>query len=137
LKLIGLLLRLYSYLYHLVLSLFLLGLAIITMASGQNNLVLNMLPWKGEELTRWVLALSLIGLITTLLAITGVFRFLFPLWCLAVVVLMIRGFFLSPFVFSGPEQFRSVIWLVVGAVVAFLASLMLYRSKSALRLKQI
>ena len=132
-KLIGLLLRLYSYAYHLVLSLFLTGIAVVTVASGLNNLELGVLPWKGVELTHWVLILGLSGLISTLLAVTGLFRFLFPFWCLTVVVLMVRGFFLSPFAFHGIDEFRAVVCLVVGAVGAFLASLMLFKRKSALR----
>lgn len=132
-RVIGLILRVYSYLYHVVLCLFLLGLAIVTMSGGLNNLSLPMLSWKGAELTKWVLGLSIAGLLSTILAFTGIFRYLFPVWCLAVVVLMVRGFFLSPFAYNGPEQFRWVLALVVGALGAFLSSLQLFKSKAALR----
>lgn len=130
-KILGFVLRTYSYLYHLILSLFLFGLAMLTLAGGQHNLHLGMLPWSGIELTHWVLVLGISGLLATALAVTGIFRFVFPLWCLVVVILMIRGFFLSTFTYSGPDQFRSVVWLVIGAAVAFLASLTLLKPKRA------
>lgn len=122
-KIIGVLFRLYSYLYHLILCLFLVGIALVTIAGGQHNLKLGMLPWTGAELTHWVLTLGLAGLIATLLAMTGVFTLLFPVWCMVVVILMIRGFFLSSYAYSGPDEFRSVLWLVIGAIVALFASL--------------
>ncbi len=134
-KLLGLILRIYSYLFHTILCLFLLGLGIVATIGGAHNLVLGMLPWKGAELTHYLLILSIAGLVSVLLAVTGLLRQLFPLWCLVVVVMMIRGFFLSPFAYSGPDQFRSVVFLVVGAVGAFLSSLQLFKSKENLRLR--
>ena len=132
-RVVGLILRIYSYIYHLALSLVFVAIAIVTYSGGVHNLNLPMLPWKGAELTQWVLGLGIAGLVSTILAFTGVFRFLFPIWCLAVVVLMVRGFFLSQYVYEGPDHFRMVVWLVVGAIVAFLASLTLLKSKASLR----
>jgi hypothetical protein len=129
LKTIALVLRIYSYIFQFILCLFLLGLAILTLSSGRHNLILDMLPWTDAELTYWILVLSLTGLVVTLLAVTGLFRYLFPLWCLFVVVMMIRGYFLSGYTYSGPDQFRSVTWLITGAIVAFLAALTLFRRR--------
>lgn len=132
-RVVGLLLRIYSYIYHLVLSLVLLAIAIVTYSGGVHNLNLPMLPWKGAQLTQWVLGLGMAGLVSTILAFTGLFRFLFPVWCLTVVVLMVRGFFLSQYVYDGPEHFRAIVWLVAGAIGALLASLQLFKSKVSLR----
>jgi hypothetical protein len=129
LKTIALVLRIYSYIFQFILCLFLLGLAILTLSSGRHNLSLDMLPWTDAELTYWILALGITGLVVTLLAATGLFRYLFPLWCLFVVVMMIRGYFLSGYTYSGPDQFRSVTWLITGAIVAFLAALTLFRRR--------
>lgn len=126
---LGAVLRLYSYLYHFVLSLFLFLLSVVVLLGGRHNLVLPMLPWQGSALTYWVLGLSLLGLLVTLLAATGVFRFLFPFWCLFVLVMMVRGFFLSPMHYTGADQFRGVVWLTVGAAGAFLSSLMLFKRR--------
>ncbi|MGI8741322.1 MAG: hypothetical protein ACR2NN_01895 [Bryobacteraceae bacterium] len=129
-KAIGLLLRLYSYLYHLILSLFLLGLGIAAYSSTR-ALRLGMLPWDGEKLTQAVLALGVIGLVCLFGAVSGLFRWLFPIWTLAILVLMVRGFFLSSYSFSGPDPFKRSVWLTIGALVAFLSSLTLFTRRHA------
>ena len=131
LKLTGTILRIYSYLYHLILGLFLTALGGLTLASGHHNLNLGMLPWKGASLTWWVFGLGLAGIVFVVLAVTNLFRFAFPLWCLFVAILMIRGFFLSfGYVFSGPDQFRAIVWLTIGAFGAFLSSLPLFQRRT-------
>lgn len=124
---LGAVLRLYSYLYHFVLSLFCFLLSVVVLIGGRHNLVMPMLPWTGEPLTYWVFGLSILGLLVTLLAATGAFRYAFPFWCLFVVIMMIRGFFLSPMHYDSGDQFRGVVWLTVGAIGAFLSSLMLLK----------
>lgn len=127
-KAIGLLLRLYSYLYHLILSLLLLGLGIAAYSSGK-ALSLGMLPWEGEKLTQALVALGIIGLVCVFGAITGLFRWLFPIWTLAVLILMVRGFFLSSYSYAGADSFKTAVWVTVGALVAFLSSLGLLRRR--------
>jgi hypothetical protein len=117
-------LRVYSYLYHLVLCLFLLGLSIVAMSST-TVLKMPMLPWSGTELLSWLLWGSILGLVSIALAVTGVFRFLFPLWALAVLILMVQGYLLKPYTFAGQTDFITTLWMIGGALVAFLASLTL------------
>lgn len=117
-----LVLRLYSYVFHLALSLFLFALGCLTALSGVNNLSLGMLPWEGARLTYGVLGLGLAGLIFTGLAIFGHLKILFPLWAGVIFVMMFRGFFLSPFTFQGPDQFHGAILLTLGALGAFLSA---------------
>src|SRR6266849_1465632 len=100
------LLRIFAYLFHLVLCLFLLGLGVVVSASGQNNLKLGMLPWEGAALTRAVLFLGVAGIVCVVLAVTGFARWLFVPWTLFVLIMMIRGFFLSSYSFAGADQFR-------------------------------
>ncbi len=125
---VGLLLRLYSYLYHLVLSLFLVGLGIVAYSSG-TTLSLGMVPWEGEKLTQALLALGVIGLVCLFGAITGLFRWLFPIWTLVIFILMVRGFFLGSFSYSGADQFKGAVWLTIGALGAFLSSLSLFTKR--------
>ncbi len=125
---VGLLLRLYSYLYHLVLSLFLLGLGIVAYSSG-TTLSLGMMPWEGEKLTQALLALGVIGLVCLFGAITGLFRWLFPIWTFVIFILMVRGFFLGSFIYSGADQFKGAVWLTIGALGAFLSSLSLFTKR--------
>ena len=119
---IGLLLRLYSYLFHTILSLFLIGISLVAVTAG-NDLKLAMLPWEGPALAQWVLVIGVLGLLFVLLAITGIFRYIFPLWTLFIFVLMFRGFFLTPYDFGDAEHFRGAAWLTFGAFGAFLSSL--------------
>ena len=123
------LLRLYSYLYHFVLALILLGISGVALASNVHTLNLAMFPWKGDELIHWLFFGSIAGLITIALAVTGIFRFLFPFWTLLVFVMMARGFLILPYTFTGKDEFYTVLALIAGAFVAFLGSLTLFRSK--------
>ena len=125
---LGLVLRLYSYVYEFLLALFLFLISIVVLIGGRHNLSLTMLPWEGAALTWWVFGLSIVGLVVTVLAAFGVFRLAFPFWCLFVLIMMVRGFFLSAYYYTGgAEQFQGAVWLTVGAAIAFLASLMLFR----------
>lgn len=121
-------LRVYSYLYHLILCLFLLGICIVA-KNGATTVKLSMLPWSGSELTTWLLWGSIFGLLSIVLAITGVFRVLFPLWTLIVLVLMFQGFLVKPYTFDGKAAFYNTLWLIAGAALAFLASLTLFPSR--------
>jgi hypothetical protein len=129
---LGLLLRLFAYLFELALSLFLIGLGIVAWASGPTDLNLGMLPWEGATLTRIILALGMVGIASVLLAGSRL-RWIFPLWCLFVVIVMIRGFFLSSYSFAGTNRFQFAVWLTAGALIAFLASLGVLRRRAARR----
>jgi len=126
-----LLLRVYAYLFELGLCVFLLGVAAFAVAAGDNNLKLGMLPWEGTVLVRAIAALGIVGIICTLLAMTGAIRWMFPLWTLVVLILMFRGFFLSSYSFSGADQFKFDVLLTAGAFLAFLGSLSLFGRKSS------
>jgi hypothetical protein len=118
-------LRAYSYIFEFLLALFLFLVAVITMASGQHNLNLGMLPWTGAALTWWVFSLSIVGMIIIVLAVAGLVRFLFPLWALFVLVMMARGYFFSSYYYPQGEGFGTAVSLTVAALIAFLASLTL------------
>jgi hypothetical protein len=124
------LLRIFSYLFHFVLSLALLALGCVAVLSGAQNLKLDVLPWHGRELNHFLLLAGLVGLLSVILAMTGKFPYLFPLWSLAVVVMLVRGVFLSPaFTFTGPDQFKNALWLAAGALAAFAGSLTVFRRR--------
>jgi hypothetical protein len=122
-------LRVYSYLYHLILTLFLLGVSGLVLASGNHNLRMNMLPWEGETLTQYLFWGSLAGLLSVALAITGVFRFLFPLWALVVLVMMAWGYIFGAYHFRGPDPFYQTLALIAGALLAFIGSLTVFRAR--------
>jgi hypothetical protein len=119
------LLRVYAYLFHLVLGLLLAGMGIVALASD-TSLTLGMLPWQGPSLTRATLLLGVAGIICVALAVPGLARWLFPLWALFALILMLRGFFLSPYTFSSAAEFKFAVCITIAAFVAFLASLSLF-----------
>jgi len=119
---IGILLRLYSYMFHLALSAFLLGIAIISVSSHQ-TLALAMLPFSEEQMVSRVAMLGAAGLFSTLLALLRVFRYLFPLWAGLVLYLMVNGFLFSPYRFAGLDAFKSGLSLILAALLAFIGAL--------------
>jgi len=129
---LGLLLRIYSYLFELALALFLIGLGIVASASGPSDLNLGMLPWEGAAVRRVILILGILGLACVLLAGSRL-RWIFPLWCLFVLVTLIRGFFVSSYTFSGANQFQVAVALTAGALLAFLGSLGVLRGRAVRR----
>lgn len=113
--------RFFSYIFHGLLALLLLGLASLAGFSGDHNLRLDMLPWTGKALTWWLFGLSLFGLVAVVLAMKGILRVLFFIWSAAVLVLMLKGYFLSPYYFR-PGEFSTVVYLNVGAVLALIGA---------------
>jgi hypothetical protein len=125
---VGILLRLYSYMFHLALSAFLLGIAVIAGWSHQ-SLSLGMLPFSEDQMLSRVAILGVAGLLATLLALFRVFRYLFPLWAGLVLYLMVKGFLFSPYQFAGPEAFKMGLWLILGALLAFIGALWVLKSR--------
>jgi hypothetical protein len=108
--------------------LFFLGLGIVS-ASSSTPLHLDQIGLSPDNALMGVFALGIVGLFSTLLALFGVFRYLFPLWAAFVVWLMIKGFFLSAATFSGPANFRWAILLTLASLLAFVGSLSALRSR--------
>jgi hypothetical protein len=115
------LLRIYSYLFAISLSVFMLGLAVVATASG-SPLSLGFLPWKGASLTYWLFVLALVGLISMYLALRGKLGAIFFLWSLSVMGLLIWGFFLTPYVFTTAFPFKSAAWLSIAAFFAMIGA---------------
>jgi len=108
--------RLFSYLFHGVLDLFLLGISSVALASHQ-ELHLGMLPWTGLKLTEIVLFGALCGLLILILALVGRLRFLFFLWALGIIVLALKGYVLSSYHLA-PGEIRSAGFVILGSLFA-------------------
>jgi hypothetical protein len=124
------LMRIFSYFFHALLALFLLALSAMALSSGQ-ELHLGMLPWQGPQLTYWLLFSALAGLISIILALRGTWRALFFLWSLIVLVMLIRGYFLSAYSFAGPPEFRGALYLTGGALIAAFGAWFQLRRRSS------
>ena len=115
------LLRTYSCLFAILVSLFALGVSTLAASSGY-PLAMGFLPWKGWPLTYWSLGIALGGLVAVCLAAAGRLRGLLFLWCLAVTGLLVRGFFLTPYVFDAALSFKNAAWLSAAALMATLGA---------------
>jgi len=124
------LLRLFSYLYHGLLALFLLLVSAVALASGATSLHLDMLPWSGATLAWVLLAASLFGLVTVLLAITRDRSLLFFLWNLVVAAVLLKGYVFSSFRFAPGVGVQTAIYLVLGSWLALLGAWFALRSKA-------
>jgi hypothetical protein len=116
------LLRFIAYLYHGLFALLLLALGtVLTLANAGNAVRLEMLPWSGST-TIWVLLFGgLLALFTVVSAIRGKMRPLFFLWALLVTIYLVKGYFLSSYHFT-PEEFKNVVYLVIGSLIALLGA---------------
>jgi hypothetical protein len=123
------LLRLFSYLFHGLLALFLIAVSGLALASGTPTLQLRMLPWTGFTLAWVLLCGGLLGLVSVLLAMASKWRILFLLWSLAVAFLLVRGYVFSGYHFQRGGFSRGV-GLMAGSLVAVLGALsQLFRQK--------
>lgn len=121
-NLLGVLMRYYSYAYHGLLGLILLGLATVALASGLHTLQLEMLPWTGAALTWWLLGGSLFGLVSVVLAFKGITRVLFLVWSLVVALLLLKGLFFSTYRFT-PGETAMPLLVAAGALLAVIGAL--------------
>jgi hypothetical protein len=115
------LLRFVSYVFHALLCLGLLLLTVLLFISGADAVRLEMLPWKGTTLLYVLLCGSIVGLVILFLALRGTLRLLFFLWSLTVVVLIVKGYYLSGYRFT-PGEPKSVLYLFIGSLVALIGS---------------
>jgi hypothetical protein len=81
------------------------------------------LPFTDENMIKGLIALGVVGLISVFLAVTRIFRYLFPVWAAIVLWLLIKGFILSPFTFPNAAAFHNALWLIFVAFVAFIGAL--------------
>lgn len=113
----------FSYLYHVLLALFLAAVAGLALVTAPQSLHLDMLPWTAPTLGYIVFFGALIGLLTVVLAVMGRLRFLFFLWSLVVAVMMFRGFFFSGYRFEpGSGGPKTAVYLIVGSLIALLGA---------------
>jgi hypothetical protein len=116
-----LLLRIFSYLFHGLLTLFLLAISGLALSSGAGSLNLKMLPWTGDTLAFVLFFGALFGLLSLILALGGRMRLLFFLWALIVVVLMVKGYVFSGYFFA-PEELKITGWILGGALLALIGA---------------
>jgi len=114
--------RAYACVFELLVAFAALGLAWLAWADGL-HLRLPMFYAEGASLNWWLLGVGVVGLVVSLLALAGAARWPLALWALVVCVQLFRGYFLSPYRFSGRAGFWEAVWFTLAALLAFLTSL--------------
>ena len=130
---LGTILKIFSYFFHLLLTLGLIAISSIAIFSDTHNLQFGMLPWKGSALTWWLFGLGLLGLVSLVLALKGALRILFLLWTVLVVILLARGYLFSGYSFDGADEFTFAMYVLAAAVLAMFGGLFQFRSKRGFR----
>jgi hypothetical protein len=111
-------LRLFSYLYHGVLALFLLLVSALALASNPASLRLDMLPWSGAALACVLLVASLCGVAAVAMALRSARRLPFFLWSLLVAAMLLWGYVLSSYRFAPGVGVGAAVQLVLGSWLA-------------------
>lgn len=132
-KFFAMALRIWSYVFALLLGLFCAGIGLVLLISGTPNYRLDMLPWfKGGAAIYALLLLGLLGVASALLAYTGKAKPPLAFFCVTTLVLLAYGYFMSPiYRFQGAAEAWSAFHLLVGAAVATLGALMPLRKRRA------
>jgi hypothetical protein len=126
-KLIGLLLRIFSFVYHLPVAIFLFALGVFAILDNAKNLKFPLLPWTGMPLAYWMAGIGLIGLLSIILAILRRARILFVLYALCLLGLMLNAFLGRTY--DGMDEFRTMAWLTFGALIALAGAITHARSR--------
>jgi hypothetical protein len=122
-KFLHLLMRGYANSYVALLSAFFIGIAFLATESKTKIVNLPMFPWTGDELIQWLFGLGAFGILSALLNVTGIFRYLLPVAALVWAVLLFRGYFWLSYSHGGDEPFYWAVALTAGAAGAFLCGL--------------
>ncbi len=127
-------LRVYAYVYHFLMAAFLVGLALVAYLTGVHNINTGgMNKMTGEVLTQCLLGIGVTGIGSVILAATGIFRLLFPIYAIGATFTLFRWFFASSYSFGSEDAFRWGVFLFAGSVGAMLASFREFQRRPAKR----
>lgn len=127
-RVLGLVLRVFSFLFQFPLIAFLLLASGLAWFNG-HNLTFEVLPWQGATLTYVLFFSALAGLLSLGLALLRRAAVLFVVWNLAVLVALARGYFFSSYVF-GPAgaSLGTALSITFGALAALIGSCLQWRA---------
>jgi len=118
---IYLLLRIFSFGFQGLLIAFLLAASVLAWTSG-SLLSIELLPWTGDALTKWTFFSGVAGGTITILALKRILPVLFLLWNVAVLIMLVRGYFMSSYGFTSGDGLLTALLFTLGALVAVVGS---------------
>ncbi len=135
-RVIGLLLRIFSFVFQALLIVFMLAASVLAWTSG-STLDIAILPWTGDALIRWTFFSALAGAVAGLLALKRIAPVLFLLWNAAVLVMLVRGYFFTSYGFGlGGGSLTTALYMTLGAFLATLGSWLQMRPARAAARRQ-
>lgn len=121
------LMRYFSYLFHGLLTLFLIGVSGLALGTGAaESLHFGMLPWSGGTLTYVLFFGALAGLLTVILAMRGMLQVLFLIWSLLVVILLIKGYVFSSYKFESGNV-STAAYLLIASLLGLIGAWFAFR----------
>ncbi len=127
---LGAILRTYSYIYHLLISIAMIAMAFVAWLSDNYNLKQDMLPWEGHTLINFMFLLGFLGVVSVVLCFLGKLRLLFLIWALAVVVMLFRGILLGGMRFENADAFRSALYFIAAGLFALFGAWSAFRKRA-------
>ncbi len=116
-------LRAYSFLFLLPLTLFLFAMGVFAYLEGRKELTIDLLPWAEADVRMWLVVLGGFGLLSILLALLKKARVLYALHGVLVFCLSAYAVFLSKHRFDGETDFYWGLAFVAGALGAMLGAM--------------
>ncbi len=123
----GTVMRVFSYLFHLLLALFMFGLFFVAWTSGGSNLSIDVLPWQNATLGYVLLGASIAGIVSVALAVKRILPVLLFLWSVVVLVMLVRGYLFSSYRFD--YGYSTPALLTLGAFLSVVGSWIQFRQK--------
>ncbi len=118
-----LLLRLFSFIFHLPLALFLFALGVFGVLDSAWRMSIDFLPWSGKTLVYALLGIGLLGLVSIYMAARGKMKFIFALYSLLAFVLIVNAVFFSTHRYPDVASFRWAVGFAAGGFGAFMGAL--------------
>lgn len=124
-KILGQLLRGFSFLYHIPVALALLAFSLFGLIENVTNIKCPMVPWTGRTLIYWTLIIALMGLIGMYLSLRSKSSLLFVVY--AILFFGISAYGATNRYYSGMDEFQSTLLFLFGALGAVMGSLFQFK----------
>ena len=89
----------------------------IMLASPNHTIRIGWLPWSDALLGDWLAAFGVVGVALVVLAIAGRLRWLLVLYSAAVLYVVVKGLFFSPWQFNGPSGLLQAVGIAAALLV--------------------
>lgn len=126
-KIFGLFLRVFSFVYHIPVALALLAFSLFGLIDNAKTIKCPMVPWTGKTLIYWTLAIAILGLCGIALSLRRKTSLLFVVYAVAFFGISLYG--ATNRFYGGMAEFQSTLWILFGALGALFGSL--YQFKGA------